>query len=258
MDNQTRKFTLKHFIIIIIILIIILGITISISQFTFKREYKPPTALSDILPRFRMVDLDKAGITGDEDGDGTINQKEILSGAKKQLEAPAKNIFSEGLNEPNYYKDGDPPPEFALCTDIIARAFKQAGLDIRSLVNEDITNNFDQYPLRQIWGQRTPDSNIDYRRIQNLEVFFKRNSQVLLINFDPANYDNLNSWLPGDIVFFDMDKDGYSDNVGILSDKTTRKGVLKVIYNYIEPGYTIEKDILEISTITGHFRWGTL
>jgi uncharacterized protein len=258
MDNQDRKFTLKHFIIIIIILIIILGITISISQFTFKREYQPPTALSVILPRFRMVDLDKAGFTGDKDGDGINDQKDILSGAKKQLEAAAQNIFSEGLNEPNYYKGGDPPPEFALCTDIVARAFKEAGFDIRSLVNEDITNNFDQYPLRQIWGQRVPDSNIDYRRIQNLEVFFKRNSQVLLIKFDPVDYDNLNSWLPGDIVFFDMDKDGYSDNVGILSDKTTRKGVLKVIYNYIDPGYTIEKDILEISKITGHFRWGVL
>ena len=61
-----------------------------------------------------------------------------------------------------------------------------------------------------------------------------------------------------DPVFFDMDKDGYSDNVGILSDKTTRKGVLKVIYNYIDPGYTIEKDILENSRITGHFRWAEL
>jgi len=258
MDYQGRKFKLKHFIIIIIILIIVLGITISLNQFTFKKEYQPPTALSVILPKFRMVDLDKAGITGDKDRDGINDQKDILSGAKKQLEKPAKNIFSEGLNEPNYYNGGNPPPEIALCTDIIARAFMEAGIDIRSLVNKDITNNFELYPLRQIWGQRVPDSNIDYRRIQNLEVFFKRNSQVLLINFDPADYVNLNSWLPGDIVFFDMDKDGYSDNAGILSDKTTRKGVLKVIYNYIDPGYTIEKDILEISKITGHFRWGML
>lgn len=258
MDHQVRKFTLKHFIIIIIILIIILGITISISQFTFKKEYKPPTSLSVLLPRFRMVDLDKAGFTADKDGDGINDQKDILAGAKKQLELAAKNIFGEGSNEPNYYNGGDPPPELALCTDIVARAFKEAGFDIRNLVNEDITNNFDQYPLRQIWGQRVPDSNIDYRRIQNLEIFFKRNSQILTISFDSADYKNLNSWLPGDIVFFDMDKDGYSDNVGILSDKTTRKGVLKVIYNYIDPGYTIEKDILGISSITGHFRWDAL
>lgn len=258
MDYQVRKFTLKHLIIIIVILIIILGITISISQFTFKREHQPPTALSAILPRFRIVDLDKAGITADKDGNGINDQKDILLGAKKQLENPAKNIFSEGLNEPNYYNGGDPPQEIALCTDIIARAFKEAGIDIRSLVNEDITNNFNQYPLRQIWGQRIPDSNIDYRRIQNLEIFFKRNSQVLIINFDPADHENLNSWLPGDIVFFDMDKDGYTDNAGILSDKTTRKGVLKVIYNYIDPGYTVERDILEISKITGHFRWDKL
>lgn len=66
---------------------------------------------------------------------------------------------------------------------------------------------------------------------------------------------NLNSWLPGDVVFFDMDKDGYTDNVGIISDFMTRKGVSKVIYNYIDPGITVENDILGKATITGRYRY---
>lgn len=255
METGNKKFRIKHFLIIIFILIIILAIVISVNQFTFKTEYEPPSALSSILPRFRLIDMDNIGIITDEDKDGVNDQKDILEGTKKQLEEPAINIFSEGLNEPNYYDGGDPPLEFALCTDIIARAFNNAGFDLRMLVHEDIKNNFDKYPLKKIWGQNWPDSNIDYRRIQNLKVFFERNSQVLTTNFNPANEENLMQWLPGDIVFFDMNRDGITDNAGIISDFTTRNGIPKVIYNYIDPGHTIEKDILGKTAITGHFRY---
>ena len=176
-------------------------------------------------------------------------------GTKRQLEIGAKNIFLEGADEPNYYDGGDPPENLALCTDIIARAFKDAGFSIRDLVDNDIANNFSEYPLKEIWNQTVTDSNIDYRRIQNLEIFFRRNSQILVIVFNPANIDNLNQWLPGDIVFFDMDGDSYSDNVGILSDVTTKDGAPKVIYNYINPGYTCEEDILGKEKIIGHYRY---
>ncbi|MCL4377432.1 MAG: DUF1287 domain-containing protein [Actinobacteria bacterium] len=254
-ETPARRFSLKHLIIIIIVLVIILAVIISISQFTFKKFYNPPTALVLLLPRFRLIDMDNIGITSDKNLNGINDQEDILLGAKKQIEIKAKNIFAAGTDQTNYYNGGDPPADLALCTDIIARAFKEAGFDLRDLVNQDIINNFNSYPLRQIWGQTVADPNIDYRRIQNMEIFFKRNASILDINFNPSDYQNLNSWLPGDVIFFDMDKDGYSDNVGILSDNTTRRGVLKVIYNYIDPGYTVEKDILGTSRIMGHYRF---
>jgi uncharacterized protein YijF (DUF1287 family) len=73
--------------------------------------------------------------------------------------------------------------------------------------------------------------------------------------FDFSDIKNLEQWLPGDIVFFDMDRDGYTDNVGIISDFTIRKGTPKVIYNYIDPGYTVQRDILGTSLIKGHYRY---
>jgi len=255
METNERRFNLKHLLIIILILIIILAVTISISQFTFKKEYSPPTALSSILPRFRVIDLDNVGITGDYDSDGINDQKDILLGAKKQLLNPAVNIFAEGVDEPNYYSGGNPPEEYALCTDIIARAFMEAGFDLRMLVDEDIEKNFDAYPLMAIWRQRFADANIDYRRIQNLKVYFERNASSLITSFDYADNNNLSQWLPGDVVFFDMDGVGYTDNAGIISDFTTRKDVPKVIYNYIDPGYTVEEDILGKKSITGHYRY---
>lgn len=255
METYDKKFNIKHFLIIIIILAIILGITLSISRFTFKKEYNPPTALASLLPRYRVIDMDSISIKTDYDRDGINDQKDILEGAKIQLKNPAANIFKKGSNETNYYNGGDPPAELAICTDIIARAFKSAGFDLSQLVNDDITSNFNSYPLKINWGQTRPDKNIDYRRIQNLEIFFKRNAASMIAVFDLSDIKNLEQWLPGDIVFFDMDRDGYTDNAGIISDFTTRKGTPKVIYNYIDPGYTVQRDILGTSLIKGHYRY---
>jgi uncharacterized protein YijF (DUF1287 family) len=255
METYNKKFNIKHFLIVIIILVIVLAITLSISQFTFKKEYSPPTALAALLPRYRVIDMDNISVKTDFDRDGISDQKDILLGAKNQLDNPADNIFKNGNNETNYFNGGDPPAEIAICTDIIARAFREAGFDLSQLVNDDIAANFNSYPLRINWGQTRPDKNIDYRRIQNMEIFFKRNSQAMTTVFDLSDIKNLEQWLPGDIVLFDMDRDGYTDNAGIISDFTNRKGIPKVIYNYIDPGYTVERDILSSSSIKGHYRY---
>ncbi len=253
-EKNKKRFNIKHFLIIILILIIVIAVIISINKISLREEYKPPTALADELPRYRLIDMDNTGISGDRDNDGINDQKDIMLGAEKQLREPAKNIFLEE-DEPNYYQNGDPPENLAISTDIIARAFREAGFDLKELVHEDIKENFDQYPLREIWGQTVSDPNIDYRRIQNLEIFFRRNARSLDISFDFSSSSKLNQWLPGDVIFFDMDRDGYTDNVGIISDNTTRDGVPKVIYNYIDPGYTVEKNILKEKIITGHYRF---
>jgi uncharacterized protein YijF (DUF1287 family) len=254
LERHKKRFNIKHFLIIILFLVIVIAVIISINKFSFKEEYEPGTALASELPRYRLIDMDNIGIKGDADNDGINNQKDIILGAKKQLEKPAKNIFLEE-GETNYYQGGDPPENLAISTDIIARAFLEAGFNLREMVYEDIKDNFDKYPIREIWGQTVCDPNIDYRRIQNLEIFFKRNAKASGILFNSSDNDNLNSWLPGDVIFFDMDKDGFSDNVGIISDNTTRDGTPKVIYNYIDPGYTIEKNILKEKIITGHYRF---
>ncbi|MDD5658485.1 MAG: DUF1287 domain-containing protein [Actinomycetota bacterium] len=252
---MNKSFRGVFLIIVLLILLITFVVILSTGDFTFKKKYLPSTALSKMLPRFRLIDLDELPVRTDKNNNSNNDSKDILIGAKKQLEIKAKNIFAEGSNEPNYYKGGDPPPEWALNTDIIARAFKEAGFDLRTIINEDIANNFEEYPVKAIWNQNVPDIDIDYRRIQNMEVFFKRNAAGLTSIFDAADDENLSTWLPGDVVFFDMDKDGYSDNVGIVSDSTTRNGSPKIIYNYIDPGFTTEENILGNKVITGHYRY---
>jgi uncharacterized protein YijF (DUF1287 family) len=242
-------------IIVLVILLIVFVVILSTGKFTFKKTYEPSTALSDILPRFRLIDMENMPSSGDKNNNGVSDAADILNGAKMQLKIKAKNIFIEGSTEPNYYKGGDPPPEWALDTDIIARSFKEAGLDLRILINNDIKENIAKYPLKAIWNQSVPDIDIDYRRIQNMEVFFKRNSKSLNVRIDPANEENLNTWIPGDIVLFDMNSDGFTDSIGIISDRTSRNGTPKVIFNYIDPGYTSEANILSSKIITGHYRY---
>ncbi len=250
-----KSFRGVFLIIILVILLIVFVVILSTGKFNYKKIYEPSGALSKILPRFRLIDTEKLSGTNDENKNGNVDAVDILKGAKKQLEIKSKNIFIEGSEESNYYKEGDPPEEWALNTDIIARSFKTAGFDLRVLINTDIKNNIDKYPLKAIWNQNLPDIDIDYRRIQNMEVFFKRNAESLNIRIDPASEENLNTWIPGDVVLFDMDEDGFTDNIGIISDSTARNGIPKVIYNYIDPGYTIEANILSSKIITGHYRY---
>jgi len=255
LEESRKRFNIKHLLIIILVLVIALAAVISIRGFSFKKEYEPGPGLSRFLPRFRLIDMDSLGIETDEDNDGINDQEDILMGAKKQLASPAVNIFTLGGEEPNYYAGGDPPSDIAISTDIIARAFIEAGFILRELVDEDISNNFNEYPLRKNWGQTVSDPDIDYRRIQNLEIFFSRNAISLGTVFTGSDEVSLKSWYPGDILFFDMDRDGFTDCAAIISDYTTRNGIPKVIYNYIEPGHTVEQDILGQEEITGHYRY---
>ena len=75
----------------------------------------------------------------------------------------------------NSYPNGDVPRSTGVCADVIIRAARDAfGLDLQKLVHEDMMKHFDAYPSRRVWGEQHPDTNIDHRRVLNLETYFKR------------------------------------------------------------------------------------
>ena len=73
---------------------------------------------------------------------------------------------------PIAYPMGDVPPMFGVCTDVVVRAFRKAGVDLQVAVHEDMKKEFSAYPRK--WGRRSPDPNIDHRRVPNLMTFFER------------------------------------------------------------------------------------
>ena len=103
--------------------------------------------------------------------------------------------------------------------------------------------HFAEYP--QKWGLRGPDSNIDHRRVPNLQTWFQRQGWSLPLTSHAAEYrtGDLVTWmLPGNLP-----------HIGIVSDRRTMvRGTPLIIHN-IGRG-TREEDILFDHKITGHYR----
>ncbi|MFZ5351570.1 MAG: DUF1287 domain-containing protein [Bacillota bacterium] len=182
----------------------------------------------------------------DKDNDGIDDFDDIILGARKDAE-----------NKPSYrsayYKGGYPPDDEGVCTDVIWRSFKEAGYNLKDMVDKDIKANKEDYPRVMEGGK--PDPNIDFRRVPNLAVFFGKYSKSLTIDIKPGDIENLKEWQGGDIVVFG----GSIKHIAVISDKRRPDGVPLIIHN--GGPYTQEEDALllwnEISEITHHFRWIT-
>ena len=113
------------------------------------------------------------------------------------VDAAHRQIGVTALYDPTYarlgYPGGDVPQDRGVCTDVVIRAYRRAfRLDLQKLVHEDMVANFSAYP--KAWGLKSPDRNIDHRRVPNLAVFFERRGASLPVSQNPADYQ------PGDLV----------------------------------------------------------
>lgn len=145
----------------------------------------------------------------DMDNDTIDDYTDILQGARKEAENKPKYKSA-------YYSGGYPPDSEGVCTDVIWRAFKNAGYSLKDMVDEDIKNNVEKYP--RVSGK--PDPNIDFRRVPNLKVYFERNAITLT-----TDLSKIEEWQPGDIVVFG------TSHIGIISDKRNKKGIPYLIHN---------------------------
>ena len=141
------------------------------------------------------------------------------------------------------FPNGDVPRAKGVCTDVLIRAYRDAlALDLQALLNADMRAQFAAYPRN--WGLRSPDRNIDHRRVPNLATYFRRRGAALPL---PAAPDG---WQPGDI--FTSLIGGRLPHTGIVSDRRGPNGWL-VIHN-IGAGAR-EEDALSAHPLTGRFRW---
>ena len=150
--------------------------------------------------------------------------------------------------DPSYssipYPNGDVPQDKGVCTDLIIRIYRKMGIDLQKEVHEDMKSNFSKYPKR--WGLKKTDTNIDHRRVPNLEVFFTRKNASLPITQDPSDYK------PGDLVSWDLG--GNIPHIGIVVDKKSSDTKRYLLIHNIGRGSQME-DILFDFKITGHFRY---
>jgi uncharacterized protein YijF (DUF1287 family) len=139
------------------------------------------------------------------------------------------------------YPGGDVPISRGVCTDVIVRAYRSTGYDLQKLVHEDMKANWDAYPKK--WGLKKPDTNIDHRRVPNLQTYFTRKGKKLSTSQQPQDYK------PGDIVTWKLDSG--LDHIGMVIDKV--EGNRPLVVHNIGAGAQTE-DVLFTWKITGHYR----
>ena len=167
----------------------------------------------------------------DMDSDGIDDQTDILASVREYIATKPKY-------KSNYYAEtGYPNDEYGVCTDVVAFGLRGAGYDLMELVNEDVLVSPESYDIE------TPDKMIDFRRVRNLKVYFKRNAIELT-----TDVHDVSQWQGGDIVIF-------HDHIGVVSDVRNKNGVAFVIHNMSPIQRDYEEDILEFRTdLEGHYR----
>lgn len=144
------------------------------------------------------------------------------------------------------YPGGDVPADTGVCTDEVIRAYRALGIDLQKEVHEDMVANFAAYPSQSRWHRKSPDSNIDHRRVSNLMVFFSRKGEMLPITNRPEDYQ------PGELVTWDLGR-GVT-HIGIVVDRKPLFSRRYMIVHNIGEGPRME-DVLFNWKIIGHYRY---
>ncbi len=162
------------------------------------------------------------------------------------LERTTHRVTYDGRYRRIGYPGGDVPDHIGVCTDLVIRAYRKLGIDLQKRVHEDMTDHFDRYPSKRIWGMRGPDANIDHRRVPNLRVFFSRKGEQLPVSQDVGDYK------PGDLVTWMLP--GSLPHIGIVTHRVNPDSGNPMIVHNIGAGPKLE-DMLFDYPITGHYRY---
>lgn len=163
----------------------------------------------------------------------------VVSAARQQTRSA---VTYDGSYTRIGYPMGDVPSNLGVCTDLVIRAYRTIGIDLQALVHEDMRAHFDRYP--RVWGLRQPDSNIDHRRVPNLQRFLER--------ADAEIRTSAAAYLPGDLVTWMLP--GNLPHIGIVSDRHASGSGNPLIIHNIGAG-PAEEDMLFAYPITGHYRY---
>ena len=160
------------------------------------------------------------------------------------LERTKHFVIYNGSYRKISYPNGDVPSHFGVCTDVVIRSYRSLGIDLQKLVHEDMKAHFNLYPKN--WGLKRTDTNIDHRRVPNLQVFFTHKGQSLKVTQNPKDYKT------GDLVTWKLNNN--LPHIGIVVNRRSENGKRPLIVHNIGLGPQLE-DMLFDFKITGHYRY---
>lgn len=181
------------------------------------------------------------GVFNKNSGSEDALRAQYLQGWQMMMASKAYISNPDLRYEDTYYAGGYPPEEIGVCTDVVWKGFKGAGINLKNLMDKDVKHNLPAYSS----VISTPDPNIDFRLVPRLEVFFERNAEVLT-----TDVTDVLAWQPGDIVTFE------SSHVAIVSNLRNLWGMPYIIQHGKDPA--AEEDRIFASDgmkISGHYRW---
>ncbi len=191
-------------------------------------------------------------LTSNNQGSTTSLIENPTSFAEKLSNAALSIIDPSIEYDPSYtgikYPNGDVPKNKGVCTDVVIRAYRKLDIDLQKEVHEDLKANFSKYPNLQKWGLKKPDTNIDHRRVPNLEIFFSRKGKKLTVS------NNANDYKTGAIVTWMIN--GKLPHIGIVTNKKTPDGKRPMLVHNVGGGQVLE-DCLFSYDIVGHYKYGS-
>ena len=167
----------------------------------------------------------------DRDQDLIDDQTDILNSARAYIATKPK------YKSKYYAETGYPTDDCGVCTDVVAFALRDAGYDLRELVNQDIEEYGDNYNVEKV------NKNIDFRRVRNLSIYFEHHAISLTTDLTA-----LDAWQGGDIVIM-------KGHIGIVSDKRNKEGIPFLIHHANPFQISYEEDVLgTLYKVVGHYR----
>ncbi len=157
------------------------------------------------------------------------------------------NVTYDGRYVKIGYPWGDVPQNIGVCTDVVIRSYRRLGIDLQQQVHTDMQSNFNAYPNLSKWKLKSPDSNIDHRRVYNMRAFFARHGQSLPITNNPNHFQ------PGDVVTWQLGPG--QGHVGIVVNQRSKQDPRRhLIVHNIAEGPKME-DVLFRFRMSGHYRY---
>ena len=175
-----------------------------------------------------------------------IDQNDISMGsalALAALERPRHIIRYDATYKKIKFPHGDVSPDTGCAADVIVRSLRSLGVDLQELIYLDMLSSFASYAKNK--PDAKPDTNIDHRKVPNLQVFFARHGSSLPVT---RKYDE---YKPGDIITCRTNEN--QPHIAIVVPSPTGGARPWIVHN-IGWGPCIEDRLFDFN-LTGHYRY---